>query len=63
MKKLSQGVSAIFKVNDEQFSPERRQELLEVIAANGKVKNKELLDIFRRFFDDYRSGKEPEAKE
>ena len=26
-------------------------------------KNKELLDIFRRFFDDYRSGKEPEAKE
>lgn len=44
MKKLSQGVSAIFKVNDEQFSPERRQELLEVIAANGKVKNKELLD-------------------
>lgn len=26
-------------------------------------KNKELLDIFRRFFDDYRSGKEPEKTE
>ncbi|MGN0879878.1 MAG: type III-B CRISPR module RAMP protein Cmr6 [Oligosphaeraceae bacterium] len=44
MKKLSQGVSAIFKANGGQFSPERRQELLGVIAANGKVKNKELLD-------------------
>ena len=27
------------------------------------LQNKELLDIFRRFFDDYRSGKEPEKTE
>lgn len=43
-KKLSKEVSDVFKASGEQFSRERRQALLEVIAANGKVKNKELLD-------------------
>lgn len=43
-KKLAKKLSDAFKANGGQFSPERCKKNLDDLAANGKVKNKELLD-------------------